>query len=43
MGVVELYLRRGVRLVEAAAFLDLTLPAVYYRVKGIHRERSSRG
>ena len=37
MGVVELYLRRGVRLVEAAAFLDLTLPAVLYRVSGIHR------
>jgi trans-AT polyketide synthase, acyltransferase and oxidoreductase domains len=35
--VVELYLRRGVRLVEAAAFLDLTLPAVRYRVHGIHR------
>ncbi len=37
MGVVELYLRRGVRLVEAAAFLDLTLPAVLYRVSGIYR------
>jgi trans-AT polyketide synthase/acyltransferase/oxidoreductase domain-containing protein len=37
MSVVELYLRRGVRLVEAAAFLDLTLPAVLYRVSGIHQ------
>jgi PfaD family protein len=32
-----LYLRKRVRLVEAAAFLDLTLPAVLYRVHGIHR------
>ncbi|HUO09662.1 MAG TPA: PfaD family polyunsaturated fatty acid/polyketide biosynthesis protein [Phycisphaerae bacterium] len=37
MRVVELYLQRRVRLVEAAAFLDLTLPAVLYRVTGIHR------
>ncbi len=35
--VVDLYLRRGIHLVEAAAFLDLTLPAVLYRVHGIHR------
>lgn len=37
--VVDLYLRRGIRLVEAAAFLDLTLPAVLYRVHGIHAGR----
>ncbi len=37
MAVVELYLKRGVKLVEAAAFLDLTLPAVLYRVSGIYR------
>jgi trans-AT polyketide synthase, acyltransferase and oxidoreductase domains len=36
---VDLYLRRGVHCVSAAAFLDLTLPLVYYRVKGIHRDR----
>ncbi|MFP5502711.1 MAG: PfaD family polyunsaturated fatty acid/polyketide biosynthesis protein [Candidatus Sericytochromatia bacterium] len=35
--VVDLYLRRGVRLVEAAAYLDLTLPLVRYRTAGIHR------
>ncbi|MCX7701062.1 MAG: PfaD family polyunsaturated fatty acid/polyketide biosynthesis protein, partial [Gemmataceae bacterium] len=35
--IVELYLRRGVRLVEASAYLDLTLPVVKYRVAGIHR------
>ena len=32
-----LYIRKGVRLVEASAFLDLTLPLVRYRVHGIHR------
>jgi PfaD family protein len=34
--VVDLYLRRGVRLVEASAYLDLTLPIVRYRTAGIH-------
>ncbi len=33
---VDLYLRRGIRLVEASAYLDLTLPLVRYRVTGIH-------
>jgi PfaD family protein len=36
--VVDLYLRREVRLVEASAFLDLTLPVVRFRVAGIHRD-----
>ncbi len=40
--VVELYLRRGVRLVEASAYLDLTLPVVRYRVAGIRRDESGR-
>jgi PfaD family protein len=35
--LAELYLRKGVRLVEASAFLALTLPLVRYRVHGIHR------
>lgn len=34
--VADLYLRRGVRLVEASAYLDLTLPLVRYRLHGIH-------
>lgn len=34
--VVELYLRRGVRLVEASAYLDLTPHVVRYRTAGIH-------
>jgi trans-AT polyketide synthase/acyltransferase/oxidoreductase domain-containing protein len=41
-GTVDLYLRRRVRLVEASAFLDLTLPVVRYRVHGIHRDASGR-
>ena len=40
--VVDLYLRRGVRLVEASAYLDLTLPVVRYRVAGIRRDESGR-
>ncbi len=36
MATVELYLRKGVKLVEAAAYLDLTLPLVRYRTAGIH-------
>jgi PfaD family protein len=33
--VVDLYLRRGVRLVEASAYLDLTLPLLRYRLHGL--------
>lgn len=36
--VVELYLRRGVRLVEASAYMRLTLPLIRYRVHGIYRD-----
>ena len=32
----ELFLRHGVRLVSASAYLDLTLHVVRYRVAGIH-------
>ena len=35
---VQLYLDRNIRLVEAAAFLDVTLPLVRYRVSGISRD-----
>jgi len=34
---VDLYLRRGIKLVSASAYLDLTLPLVYFRVNGIYR------
>ena len=35
---VDLYLRHGIKLVSASAYLDLTLPLVFYRVSGIHRD-----
>jgi trans-AT polyketide synthase, acyltransferase and oxidoreductase domains len=34
-GAVDLYLKYGVRVVEASAFLDLTPNIVYYRVAGL--------
>jgi PfaD family protein len=40
--VVDLYLRRGVRLVEASAYLDLTLALVRYRMHGIHADAAGR-
>jgi trans-AT polyketide synthase, acyltransferase and oxidoreductase domains len=40
--VVELLLRRRVRLIEASAFLNLTLPVVHYRVAGLGRDESGR-
>jgi len=36
-GLAELFIRKGIRLVEASAFLDLTLPLVRYGIHGIHR------
>lgn len=36
--VVDLYLRREVRLVEASAYMDVTLPVVKYRTAGIYRD-----
>lgn len=35
--LAELYIRKGVRIIEASAFLALTLPLVRYRVHGIGR------
>jgi PfaD family protein len=35
--IADLYIRRGIRRVEAAAFLTLTLPLVKYRLAGIAR------
>jgi PfaD family protein len=35
--LVSLYIKKGVRLIEASAFLALTLTLVRYRVHGIHR------
>jgi PfaD family protein len=42
VAVADLYIRRGVRLVEASAFLDLTLPLVRYRLHGIRRDDNGR-
>jgi len=41
-GVVELYIREGVHLVEASAYLDLTLPVIRFRTHGIHRDPQGR-
>jgi trans-AT polyketide synthase/acyltransferase/oxidoreductase domain-containing protein len=38
--IVELYLRRGLRLIEASAYMALTLPLVRFRTRGIHRDES---
>jgi PfaD family protein len=35
--LADLYLRRGVALIEASAYLDLTLPLVRYRTRSIRR------
>jgi PfaD family protein len=40
--VVDLYLRKEIRLVSASAYLGLTLPLVYYRIKGIHQAQDGR-
>jgi PfaD family protein len=40
--VADLYLHKRVHLVEASAFLDLTLPLVRYRVQGIHQDAAGR-
>lgn len=37
--VVDLYLREGVKLVSASAYLDLTLPLLRYRLHGIHLDQ----
>jgi trans-AT polyketide synthase/acyltransferase/oxidoreductase domain-containing protein len=39
---VDLYLRRGIRLVSASAYLELTEPLIRYRVAGIHRDADGR-
>lgn len=36
--IAELYIKRGIRLVEASAYLDLTLPLIRYRVHGIRQD-----
>ncbi len=40
MATVNLYLKHHVHRISAAAFMRVTLPLVYYRIKGIHRDIS---
>ncbi len=40
--VADLFIRRGIKLVEASAYLGLTLPIVRYRVHGIHQDSTGR-
>ncbi|MDD2804877.1 MAG: PfaD family polyunsaturated fatty acid/polyketide biosynthesis protein [Elusimicrobiales bacterium] len=40
--LVDLYLRRGVRLLEASAFIGLTLPLIRFRTAGIRRGASGK-
>lgn len=39
---VDLYLARGVHLVSASAYLDLTTPLTKYRIHGIHRDNQGK-
>ena len=39
---VDLYLKRGVRRISAAAYIDLTEPLIHYRVSGLRRDASGR-
>ncbi len=40
--IVDLYLRQEVRLIEASAFLAMSLPLIKYRVAGIHQDADGR-
>lgn len=40
--LVDLYLRRGIDLIEASAFLDLTPALVRYRTHGLYRDSAGR-
>lgn len=33
--IIDLYLRYNIRVIEASAFLDVTLPLIYYRLAGL--------
>ncbi len=42
MATVKLYLRHGIHLISAAAFMRITLPLVYFRIKGIHKDSNGK-
>ncbi len=37
MELVKLYIHHGVSLISASAYMDITLPLVYFRLKGLYR------
>ena len=39
---VDLYLRRGINLVSASAYMDLTLQLVHFRISGIYRDTNGK-
>ena len=42
MAVAELYLKHGITLVSAAAYMRMTLPLVYFRIKGLYTDAHGR-
>ncbi len=42
MSIAKLYIKHGVNLVSAAAFMSMTPAIVYFRLKGIHVDRNGR-
>ncbi len=40
--VVSLYIKYGIRLIEASAYMKLTLPTIRYRVHGIYRNANGK-
>ncbi len=38
--IVNLYIKRKINLISASAYIDFTLPLIYYRIKGIHRNQN---
>ena len=40
--IADLFIRKKVRLIEASAYISLTLPLVRFRIQGIHRDSEGR-
>jgi PfaD family protein len=40
MALADLYIQNSIRVISASAYMKMTLPLVYYRVKGIHRSNN---
>jgi len=39
--IINLYLKHNIRLISAAGYLKLTLPLLYYRIKGVFRDTNN--